>query len=118
MSEAQARGAGEAALSGSAAVPSASARPRTAAAALADIDRGDQAAIIARLARRFSDLDIAEDAMQEAYTAALRTWDRTGVPRVPAALLSTAASRKALDAVRRRAALDRALPRLRLQQAA
>lgn len=118
MSEAQARGAGEAALSGSAAVPSASARPRTAAAALADIDRGDQAAIIARLARRFSDLDIAEDAMQEAYAEALRTWDRTGVPRVPAAWLSTAASRKALDAVRRRAALDRALPRLRLQQAA
>src|SRR5258706_2221855 len=51
--------------------------------------------------RRFGDLDVAEDAYQDACLAALETWPRDGVPSNPGAWLTTAARNKALDRVRR-----------------
>lgn len=72
--------------------------------------------ILATLARRFGDLDLAEDALQEAIAEALRTWPSTGVPRVPEAWLTTAAKRKALDAVRRDGVLAQKLAMLRVYE--
>ena len=51
--------------------------------------------------RRFGDLDLAEDAYQDACLAALETWPRDGVPTNPGAWLTTAARNKAMDRVRR-----------------
>jgi RNA polymerase sigma-70 factor (ECF subfamily) len=51
--------------------------------------------------RRFGDLDLAEDAYQDACLAALETWPRDGVPGNPGAWLTTASRNKALDRLRR-----------------
>ncbi|HMT87870.1 MAG TPA: sigma-70 family RNA polymerase sigma factor [Arachnia sp.] len=72
--------------------------------------------ILATLARRFGDLDLAEDALQEAVAEALRTWPGAGVPRVPEAWLTTAAKRKALDSIRRDGVLAQKLAMLRVYE--
>ncbi|TMC55206.1 MAG: sigma-70 family RNA polymerase sigma factor, partial [Chloroflexi bacterium] len=59
--------------------------------------------LVARLTRRLGDFDLAEDSVQDAILAALRTWERDGIPRDPAAWLLTTAYRRALDRVRREA---------------
>ena len=46
-------------------------------------------------------LELAEDAMQDAFIAAMRDWERNGVPDNPSAWLLTAARRRAIDAIRR-----------------
>ncbi|QBE48504.1 RNA polymerase sigma factor [Leucobacter triazinivorans] len=84
--------------------------------ALAAIDRDARARILATLARRFGDLDLAEDATQEALTQALQTWPRTGVPESPEAWLQTTARRKALDHVRRESVLAQKLARVRIEE--
>jgi predicted RNA polymerase sigma factor len=58
--------------------------------------------LVASLSRRFGDFDLAEEAVQSAVTEAVRSWRRDGAPDRPAAWLHTAASRNAMDAVRRR----------------
>jgi RNA polymerase sigma-70 factor, ECF subfamily len=58
------------------------------------------------------DLDAAEEAVQEAYVQALRTWGRDGVPARPGAWLTTVARRRALNQVRRRQTLQSKLPLL------
>jgi RNA polymerase sigma-70 factor (ECF subfamily) len=63
--------------------------------------------VVAALAARFRDLDLAEDAFAEASVAALLAWPREA-PRDPAAWLWRAALRKALDAIRRAAVRQRA----------
>ena len=68
--------------------------------------------MLAATVRITRDLDAAEEAVQEAYVQALRTWPRDGIPRRPGAWLTTAARRKALNLVRRRAALAAKLPLL------
>jgi len=62
--------------------------------------------IVASLIRTTRDWDLAEDAVSDAAERALRTWPRDGVPRNPAAWLTTTATRRALD-VRRRAGTER-----------
>ena len=57
--------------------------------------------MVARLSRRFSDFDLAEEAVQSAVVEALTTWRRDGPPDRPGAWLQIAAQRNALDAVRR-----------------
>ena len=57
--------------------------------------------MVATLARLTGDLGLAEDAMQDAALAALERWPADGVPRNPAAWLTTAARHKALDRLRR-----------------
>ena len=60
-----------------------------AAAAVADAHRREWATVLAATVRVAGDLDLAEECVQEAYAAALTTWARDGVPRSPAAWLTT-----------------------------
>lgn len=57
--------------------------------------------VVATLMRDVRDLDLAEDAAQEAAAAALASWPRTGVPDRPAAWLLVVARRYAIDRLRR-----------------
>jgi len=63
--------------------------------------RDEWAAVVATLARRLGDLQLAEDAAQEAFAAAAATWARDGVPAKPGAWLTVTAWRKAVDHLRR-----------------
>jgi RNA polymerase sigma-70 factor, ECF subfamily len=58
--------------------------------------------LVAYLAARTGDVAGAEDALSEAFAAALATWPETGVPRAPEAWLLAVARRKAIDQARRR----------------
>jgi RNA polymerase sigma-70 factor (ECF subfamily) len=80
--------------------------------AVADAHRREWAYVLAATARVARDIDLAEECVQDAYTAALDTWTRSGVPNNPAAWLTTAAKRRALDALRREQTLGRKLPLL------
>jgi RNA polymerase sigma-70 factor, ECF subfamily len=57
--------------------------------------------VLATLARQLGDLDAAEDAVQEAFVEAMRTWPRRGVPNNPGAWITTTARNRAMDRVRR-----------------
>ncbi|SIT66644.1 RNA polymerase sigma factor [Microbacterium sp. RU33B] len=70
-------------------------------AAIARAHREEWARVVAGLARRFGDLDLAEDAAAEAFVVALERWHRDGVPPQPGAWLTTTATRKAIDRLRR-----------------
>ncbi|XTZ14642.1 RNA polymerase sigma factor [Micromonospora echinospora] len=64
------------------------------------------ARVIAGLARRFGDLDVAEEATAEAFVAAAERWPREGVPPNPGGWLATTATRKAIDRLRRESQRD------------
>lgn len=72
-------------------------------ARLAEVIRVEGARLVATLTRILGDMQLAEDAVQEAAIAALGAWSRTGVPAEPRAWLTVAARRKALDHLRREA---------------
>jgi len=63
--------------------------------------RSEWGPAVAAIARWSGDLDIAEDAVQEAFADALRTWPRDGMPERPGAWLVRAARNRALDRMRR-----------------
>jgi len=56
--------------------------------------------VLATLIRLLGDFDLAEDALQDAFTAALETWPKNGLPTSPGAWLTTTARRKAIDRLR------------------
>jgi RNA polymerase sigma-70 factor (ECF subfamily) len=68
--------------------------------------RDEHAKVFAALVRHFGDFQLAEDALQEAFVAALATWAERGVPERPAAWITTVA-RNCGTSVRRREALAR-----------
>jgi RNA polymerase sigma-70 factor (ECF subfamily) len=68
---------------------------------VAQVYREQWPLLVAGLARWTGDLDRAEDAAAEAFTAALETWRRDGVPDRPAAWLQTTARHRILDRLRR-----------------
>ncbi|MGH9871846.1 MAG: RNA polymerase sigma factor [Pyrinomonadaceae bacterium] len=71
--------------------------------------RVDSGRILATLIRLLGDFDLAEEAMHEAFAAALSRWPRSGVPGNPRPWLISTARFKAIDTLRRRARLERAL---------
>ena len=68
---------------------------------IARAHREEWARVVAGLARRFGDLDLAEDCAAEAYAAAVERWPRDGLPPHPGGWLTTTATRKAIDRLRR-----------------
>lgn len=70
------------------------------------------ARLLALLVAQYRRLDLAEDALGDAFEAAARTWPGTGPPDNPAGWLLTAARRKALDRLRREQVAARTLPGL------
>lgn len=69
---------------------------------LSGTGRSERARIVGSLARRFGDLELAEDAVQEAFAAASIRWPIDGAPDRPGAWLTTTAHRKAIGLLRRR----------------
>jgi RNA polymerase sigma-70 factor (ECF subfamily) len=89
--------------------------PRADAAATAEsVARRSYGKLVAFLAARTRDLAGAEDALAEAFAAALAHWPRSGVPSRPEAWLLTAARRKLADASRRRRTAAEAEDHVRL----
>jgi len=70
-----------------------------------DVFRTEYGRILATLIRLLGDFDIAEEALQEAFAAALEQWPMTGTPGNPAAWLVSTARHKAIDRLRQRARL-------------
>jgi RNA polymerase sigma-70 factor (ECF subfamily) len=68
--------------------------------------RVDSGRILATLIRLLGDFDLAEEAMHEAFAAALSLWPRSGVPDNPRPWLISTARFKAIDTLRRRARFD------------
>lgn len=61
---------------------------------------------VAVLARVFGDIDIAEEAVQEAFATAVARWPDSGLPPVPAGWIITTARHRAIDRLRREASRD------------
>lgn len=76
-------------------------------AGIAEVFRRETGPVLATLIRQLRDFDLAEDAVQDAYVDALRTWPESGIPDRPGAWLTTAARRRAIDRLRRSATLAR-----------
>src|SRR5687768_6745414 len=70
-------------------------------AAVERVFREEYGRVFASLARRFGDLDIAEEAAGEALVAALERWPESGVPPNPGGWLTTTAGNRAIDRIRR-----------------
>jgi len=70
--------------------------------------RSESGRVLATLVRLLGDLDLAEEAMHEAFAAALESWSQTGIPDKPRPWLISTARFKAIDVIRRRARFDRA----------
>ena len=80
--------------------------------AVGDVARGSYGRLVAYLASVSGDIAGAEDALSEAFIAALRTWPERGVPDRPDSWIVTAARRTLIDAARRRSVAERHLGQL------
>jgi RNA polymerase sigma-70 factor (ECF subfamily) len=77
--------------------------------AIADAFREERAIVLATLIRQAGDFQLAEDAVQDAFEAAITQWRRDGIPANPGAWITTTARRRAIDRLRRnRSIADRA----------
>ncbi|GAA1952271.1 RNA polymerase sigma factor [Nocardioides panacihumi] len=75
-------------------------------AVLERIFRDEYGRVVASLARRFGDLDLAEEAASEALVVAVEKWTADGIPPNPGGWLTTTAGNKALDRLRRESRRD------------
>jgi len=78
-------------------------------AAVDSVYRSDWGRIVATLIRQFGDFELAEDAAQEAFTAAVDQWRTEGVPESPRAWIIQTAKHKAIDRLRRQTRLQEKL---------
>ena len=78
-------------------------------AAVDAVYRSDWGRIVATLIRLVGDFDVAEEATQEAFAAAVQEWRTSGVPDSPRAWIIQTARHKAIDRIRRRARLEEKL---------
>lgn len=74
--------------------------------AIARTHRDEWARVVAGLARRLGDLDLAEDSAAEAFAAAVARWPRDGIPANPGGWITTTAYRRAIDHLRRESHRD------------
>lgn len=63
--------------------------------------RDSYSLVVASLSRQVRDIDLAEEAIQDAFSEALRAWPDTGVPANPGGWIATVARRRAIDRIRR-----------------
>jgi len=77
-----------------------------------EVYRTDSRRVLATLIRLLGDFDLAEDALHDAFAAAVERWPRDGIPANPRAWLVSAGRFKAIDTLRRRTRFDAALPEL------
>lgn len=89
-------------------------RPEIARAAAEAAARQSYGKLVARLAARTRDVTAAEDALADAFAAALERWPKSGVPEKPEAWLLAVARRRRVDAVRRRLTREAARDHLKL----
>jgi RNA polymerase sigma-70 factor (ECF subfamily) len=78
-------------------------------AAVDAVYRADSRRVLATLIRLLGDFDLAEEAMHDAFTAAVERWPRDGVPSNPRAWLVSTGRFRAIDGIRRRARFDASL---------
>ena len=76
--------------------------------------RRERAAVLATLIRQLGDFQLAEDAVQEAFAAAIVAWERDGVPVRPGAWITVTARRCAIDRLRRDRTLADRIERLKV----
>jgi len=74
--------------------------------------RADSRRVLATLIRLLGDFDLAEEALHDAFTAAVERWPRDGVPASPRAWLVSTGRFKAIDSLRRRARFDASLAKI------
>ncbi len=77
------------------------AAPKVGEAAIGQIFREESGRSVATLIRVFGDIDVAEDAVQEAFAVALSTWPDDGLPPNPGGWITTTARNRAIDRLRR-----------------
>ncbi len=75
-------------------------------AAIAQVFRREYGRVVATLVGVFRDIDLAEDAVQEAFVVASRKWPHTGLPPNPGGWITTTARRRAIDRLRRESRRD------------
>jgi RNA polymerase sigma-70 factor (ECF subfamily) len=80
--------------------------PEQLSSTIGTLYRSESGRVLATLVRLLGDLDLAEEAMHEAFTAALESWPQTGIPDRPRPWLISTARFKAIDGIRRRARFD------------
>jgi RNA polymerase sigma-70 factor, ECF subfamily len=83
--------------------------PSDAPAAVEEVYRADWGRIVATLIRLIGDFDVAEEAAQEAFAAAVDQWPVSGVPGMPRAWIIKTARHKAIDRLRRRTRFEEKL---------
>jgi RNA polymerase sigma-70 factor, ECF subfamily len=79
---------------------------RDARQAVEAVYRADSRRVLATLIRLLGDFDLAEEALHDAFTAALERWARDGIPANPRAWLVSTGRFRAIDTLRRRASFD------------
>jgi RNA polymerase sigma-70 factor (ECF subfamily) len=77
-----------------------------------DVYQAESRRVFATLIRLLGDFDLAEDALHDAFIAAMAQWPRDGIPANPRAWLVSTGRFKAIDAIRRRSRFDASLPAL------
>ena len=77
--------------------------PTASTAEIERVFRAEHGRALAVLVRVFGDIDIAEDAVQDAFTAAVERWPSAGLPPSPAGWIITTARNRAIDRLRREA---------------